>query len=114
MNPAPGPSYGAGATTTHSSLSCLCGKTFSQQNAFTNHTRSCKSSKKRLASALDLAKDVWQRRKKKKQERLPEAEATVTEVDVGNLPMVIDEPEAPPVSLIRRVSLMLNDLTNIL
>lgn len=95
MNLNPGPSYGAetpgsSSSTLYSSLSCLCGKTFSQQNALANHTRSCKSSKKRLSSALDLAKDVWQRRKKKKQERLPEAENTMIEVDV--VPMVIEIP----------------------
>lgn len=99
------PSYDAEASTAHSSLSCLCGKTFSQQNALTNHTRSCKSSKKRLASALDVAKDVWSRRKKKKQDRLPEAKGALNEADVGNL-MVVDEPVEPPrVSLIRRVSI---------
>lgn len=74
-----------------SSLSCSCGRFFSQQSALTNHTRNCKLSKKRLASALDSAKEVWQRRKKKKQERRPEPvnpEAA----------MIIDEPNPPEVS----------------
>lgn len=104
MNFNPGPSYGAdtsdsSASTLHSSLSCLCGKTFNQQNALANHTRSCKSSKKRLASALDLAKDVWQRRKRKKEERLPEVESAMIEMDV--VPTVI---ELPRVSSIFSVS----------
>lgn len=36
----------------------------------------------------------------------------MAEADVGNLPMVVDEPVEPPtVSLIRRVSIMLKGLT---
>lgn len=69
-------------------LSCGCGRYFSHQSALTNHTRSCKLSKKRLASALDIAQDVWKRRKKKKEERLPDPEA----------PMVIDDPSPIEVS----------------
>lgn len=54
---------------------------------------------------MDVAKDVWSRRKKKKQDRLPEAKGALNEADVGNL-MVVDEPVEPPrVSLIRRVSI---------
>lgn len=48
-------------------LKCFCGKTFSQQSALTNHNRGCKPSNKRLANALTSAKDVWARRKNKRQ-----------------------------------------------
>lgn len=50
-----------------SMLKCFCGKTFSQQSALTNHTRGCKQTNKRLASALTSAKDAWARRKNKRQ-----------------------------------------------
>lgn len=43
---------------------CYCGRTFSQQNALSNHRRSCQQSKKRMSSALDSARDVYSKRKK--------------------------------------------------
>lgn len=93
----------AGATASvpglSSDLRCYCGKQFSQQSAFTNHTRTCKSTKKRLASALDLAKDVWIRRKKQKQHRLPEVNSGTLEAMVENAPMAVDESEPHEVRL---------------
>lgn len=65
-------------------LLCGCGRYFSHQSALTNHTRSCELSKKRLASALDKAQDVWRKRRKKKEEILADPEAAML-VDDPNL-----------------------------
>ncbi|KAH7917056.1 hypothetical protein BV22DRAFT_1135740, partial [Leucogyrophana mollusca] len=43
---------------------CSCGRSFSQQNAYTNHLRTCKKSKTRLAHALSKAKEMWSSRKR--------------------------------------------------
>ncbi len=46
------------------SLQCTaCGRTFIQSNAYSVHIRSCRPQKKRLASALDLAKEKYRRKK---------------------------------------------------
>jgi hypothetical protein len=45
---------------------CICGREFSVPQAYTYHKRSCQKSKKRLAAALDKARDVWQARKRQK------------------------------------------------
>lgn len=43
-----------------SQLQCRsCGKTFAQQNAFSNHLRSCEKNKSRLQTALAGARKVW-------------------------------------------------------
>ena len=47
---------------------CVCGRTFSVPQAYTFHKRSCQKTKKRLSSALDKAKEVWQSKKHKKME----------------------------------------------
>lgn len=61
-------------------LKCYCGKAFGQQSALTNHTRTCKPSNKRLSSALAVAKDKWEKRKRRKlnsdQNTLPNAEVS--------------------------------------
>lgn len=51
-------------------LQCCCGRQFLQTNAFRNHQRSCKRTKTRLSSALESAKDNWNRRKKARLETL--------------------------------------------
>ena len=38
---------------------CLCGKTFAQQNAFSNHLHCCKKNKSRLQMALTGTRKVW-------------------------------------------------------
>lgn len=43
---------------------CYCGRTFLQQNALSNHRRSCQQNKKRLSSVLDSAREVFSKRKK--------------------------------------------------
>src|ERR1700678_1982238 len=50
------------------SQACICGRVFSVPRAFSCHKRSCPSSKKRLLSALERAKEVWQSRKCRKAE----------------------------------------------
>ncbi len=41
-----------------SNLQCpTCGRSFTQSNAYSTHSRTCRTGKKRIASALDLAKE---------------------------------------------------------
>ena len=49
---------------------CVCGRTFSAPQAYTFHKRSCQKTKKRLFSALDKAKEVWQSKKRRKKETM--------------------------------------------
>jgi len=48
---------------------CICGRTFSVPQAYTCHKRTCQKTKKRLASALDKAREVWEARKRKRTEK---------------------------------------------
>ena len=45
---------------------CVCGRSFLQPSALTNHQRTCQSSKKRLSSALGKAKQLWEGRKRRR------------------------------------------------
>lgn len=47
---------------------CACGRTFSVLQAYSYHKRSCQKTKKRLASALEKAKEVWEAKKRRKNE----------------------------------------------
>lgn len=47
---------------------CVCGRSFSQVNAMSHHRRTCKKSKTRLASALSLAQENWNRKKARRNE----------------------------------------------
>ena len=49
---------------------CVCGCTFSVPQAYTCHKHSCQKTKKRLSSALDKAKEVWQSSKCQKMEAM--------------------------------------------
>ncbi len=40
-----------------------CGRTFVQMNAYSNHIGSCRPGKKRLASALEMAKEKYRHKK---------------------------------------------------
>lgn len=69
---------------------CCCGRGFLQPNAFSNHQKSCKKSKTRLASALDSAKENWNRLKKARLEArealnsaFPTSHLTSTSTDTG-------------------------------
>jgi hypothetical protein len=50
------------------SQACICGRVFSLPQALSCHQRSCPRLKKRLSSALEKAKEVWQSRKRRKAE----------------------------------------------
>jgi len=50
----------------HQTSTCLCGRSFSQASTFTNHTRTCQRTKKRLSLALDKAKETWAARKRQR------------------------------------------------
>lgn len=58
-------------------MECYCGKTFRQQNAFSNHQRHCKTSQNRLTSALSKAQQIWER--KREFHRLKRLQETVEE-----------------------------------
>jgi hypothetical protein len=45
-------------------LRCMCGRTFTQEYALSNHQRHCKKTKKRLAGTLEKAKELWIMRKR--------------------------------------------------
>ena len=42
------------------SQACICGQSFTDLDAFTHHQKGCGNGKKRLASALAKAKEVYQ------------------------------------------------------
>lgn len=45
-------------------LQCLaCGRYFAQSNAYSTHVRSCRPQRKRMASALEAAKETYRRKK---------------------------------------------------
>jgi hypothetical protein len=52
-------------------LECYCGRTFSQENAYGAHRRSCKQTKKRLAGVLSKAKEAFTQKKQKTGHRAP-------------------------------------------
>lgn len=60
------------------SQACICGRTFSVPQAYTCHTRSCPKTKKRLSSALEKAKEVFQAKKRRKIEDVARREALET------------------------------------
>ena len=45
---------------------CSCGRSFSHFGAFSKHQTSCRSTKKRLSSALSKAREVWASRKRRR------------------------------------------------
>jgi hypothetical protein len=49
-----------------SCLKCSCGRTFLQENAFGNHRRICKQSKKRTSDIVGRAKDLLLSRKRQR------------------------------------------------
>lgn len=56
-------------------LLCLaCGRNFAQSNVYSTHIRSCRPQRKRMASALELAKEVYKRKKSRTALNPPEQE----------------------------------------
>ena len=45
------------------SQTCICNRVFTDIGAFSRHEKGCKRGKKRLSSALDRAKEVYQRKR---------------------------------------------------
>jgi hypothetical protein len=58
---------------------CVCGRTFSIPQAYTCHKRSCQKTKKRLAGALEKAKETWQARKRRRTEEKGAGRLSVTD-----------------------------------
>lgn len=54
---------------------CLCGRTFSLPRAYTYHKRSCQTTKKRLNSGLERAKEIWNAKKRRKLDEKAEKES---------------------------------------
>jgi hypothetical protein len=50
------------------SVTCVCGRTFSVPQAYTYHKHSCQKTKKRLAGALEKAREIWHAKKRRKTE----------------------------------------------
>lgn len=82
-------------------MECYCGKTFYQQNAFSNHQRCCKSSRNRLTSALSKAQQIWAR--KRETRRLKHVQEAIEEHNPGpetstspNVQLLVDVPPNDP------------------
>jgi len=71
---------------------CVCGRSFLQPGAFTKHNRTCQSSKKRLSSALDKAKQLW---KGPKRRRLENNSPEINQPTLAT-GLVLESPLAPP------------------
>jgi hypothetical protein len=88
---------------------CICGRTFSVQQAYTCHKRSCQKTKKRLAGALEKAKEVWQANKRQKREAKATNLKEVTVLALAGpshpsthtVPVPIAEPPTPVSSRVR-------------
>jgi hypothetical protein len=74
---------------------CVCGRSFLQPGAFTKHKRTCQSSKKRLASALDKAKQLWKGSKRRRLE-IDSSELKQLPLAAG---LVLESQVAPSVSM---------------
>jgi hypothetical protein len=92
---------------------CICGRTFSMQQAYTYHKRSCQKTKKRLAGALEKAKEVWQTNKRRKTEAKAARGALELEspLHLNTLPVAIAESTTPGASLeVRFTSMFCSDI----
>jgi hypothetical protein len=56
----------------HKTESCLCGRSYDQPGALKLHQRLCSKSKKRLSQALEKARELWPKRKRRRVEDLTE------------------------------------------
>jgi hypothetical protein len=66
---------------------CLCGRSFSVPSAFTNHSRTCGKTKKRLSSALEKAKEAWTLRKQRRLD-LGDSKSAANESSLAGLILV--------------------------
>ena len=68
---------------------CVCGRSFSLPSAYSKHKRTCGTTKKRLSSALDKAKEMW---REKKQRQRDHGQAIVSQPSSsGLLPLPLPE-----------------------
>jgi hypothetical protein len=74
------------------SETCLCGKSFSLPGTYTRHERNCTKTKKRLAGALEKAKEVWIIRKRR---RLGTSENIQVNESASNLSPQLAGPNNP-------------------
>ena len=80
---------------TFQSLICVaCGRSFAQPNAYSNHIGSCRAQKKRMASALEVAKEKY-RNKKARLDTIPTPLLIVGEFSGP----IINAPEAENVAI---------------
>lgn len=79
---------------------CLCGKSYNQQSALSNHQRTCKSAKVRLSSTLGKAKEFLQSAKKRRIEAadtsllhndLSESSASAPNVPVNSMKVIVHQ-----------------------
>lgn len=75
-------------------MECYCGKLFYQLNAFSNHQRHCKTSQRRLTSALSKAQQIWA--KKRESQRLKRLQETVEEAGPNETPPPLTPPPEVP------------------
>jgi hypothetical protein len=74
----------------HKTESCLCGKSYDQPGALKVHQRLCSKNKKRVNQALDKAKQLWVKKKRRRLEDLadygqPSQEPGASEVCLESL-----------------------------
>ncbi len=56
--------YSTAVSSAPQTLRCqACGREFAQSNAYSTHVGSCRPQKKRMASALDTAQELYRRKK---------------------------------------------------
>jgi hypothetical protein len=63
---------------------CVCGRAFFKQSAYTNHKRSCRKSQEQLSSALDKAKRRWTEKKMQRLQVLQSSSDTCSSTDIHN------------------------------
>ena len=84
--------------TTMTQLDCVCGRSFIRDSAFTNHQRTCQTSKKRLASALEKAKQLWKGPYKRRRVGSLSFANETLQATAGLVPHPA-EPEAPAIEV---------------
>src|SRR5262247_1229805 len=71
---------------------CLCGRSFSQPSAFNNHKRTCPKSRKRLSSALEKAKQLWSRKKRRRLDLDEPIQPSAGLISMGSEPPITQDP----------------------
>jgi hypothetical protein len=94
---------------------CTCGRTFCVPQAFTHHKNSCRKTKKRLASALERAREVWVAKKRRKVDGNTALEGSSMPVNIsfGSVP-IAPMPTQDTVRLPSDAALLVHDTGNYL